>query len=403
MLTETGLKALKPKDKSYQIADGEGLALEVTKTGSKLWRLRYRFAGKAVLMALGEYPAITLKQARQLRDEAKVLLATGVDPRVAKQQAKAQQIEFANQSAIEQTELALTFHKLFIQWYDTRTHDWSDSHASKVMQRYSNHVAPYLGHLAANEIKPIQVITMLKALDDANKTHMRMKVKGIVSMVFKYGVGFGLLETDPTASVPDNIFKAHVTQHYATVTDPAAIREVLTTLAECNDHGSICSALKLAPYIFLRPSELVGLRWDEIDFDAKLIRIKASRMKMKQDHLIPMSSQVIEMLQAQFANRVSDYVFVNYVTYEPINPESLRQRIRKLGIDKETLTPHGFRHMASTRLNEMGFSSDAIEKQLSHTEGNAVRRAYNHAEYLAERTRMMQVWADWLEKATSRW
>ena len=401
-LTDTAIKGLKAGSKILKKADGEGLFLEVRTNGEKYFRFRYRDTlGKEQTLSFGRYPEISLAQARKLKEEARGRLASGIDPKVVKQEAKAQAEQQAQKIANEAAEQALTFDKLFLQWYDTRLHDWSESHASKVMQRYKNHIAPHLGSLVAKDIKPIQVIAMLKALDDANKTHMRMKVKGIVSMVFKYGVGFGLLETDPTASVPDNIFKAHVTQHYATVTDPAAIKEVLAKLAECNDNGSICRALTLAPYVFLRPSELVGLRWDEIDFEAKLIRIKASRMKMKQDHLIPMSRQVVAVLEAHLVHKVGDYVFVNYATYSPINPESLRQRIRRLGIDKETLTPHGFRHMASTRLNEMGFSSDAIEKQLSHTEGNAVRRAYNHAEYLPERTRMMQAWADWLENKST--
>jgi integrase len=395
MLTEVALKNLKPKEKSYKMADSGGLYIEVTPAGGKSWKLKYRHLGKEKKLTIGAYPIVGLKMAREKALEAKELLAQGIDPSAAKKEVKAHSIEQANKQH-ETEKQALNFETLFYQWYDTRLHDWSDSHANKVTQRYNNHIAPHIGSSVAKDIKPIQVIAMLKVLDDANKTHMRMKVKGIVSMVFKYGVGFGLLETDPTASVPDNIFKAHVTQHYATVTDPAAIREVLAKLAECNDNGSICRALTLAPYVFLRPSELVGLRWEEIDFEAKLIRIKASRMKMKQDHLIPMSRQVVAVLEAQLVHKVGDYVFVNYATYAPISPESLRQRIRRLGIDKETLTPHGFRHMASTRLNEMGFSSDAIEKQLSHTEGNAVRRAYNHAEYLPERTRMMQEWADFL-------
>ena len=402
-LTDTAIKGLKAGSKILKKTDADGLFIEVRTSGDKFFRFRYRNAlGKEQTLSLGKYPDLSLAQARKLRDEARQQLAVGIDPNQVKQQQKLEAQQQATQLAIEQAEQALTFHKLFIQWYDTRCHDWSDSHTSKVMQRYNNHIAPHLGSLVAKDVKPIQVIAMLKALDDANKTHMRMKVKGIVSMVFKYGVGFGLLENDPTASVPDNIFKAHVTQHYATVTDPAAIKEVLTKLAECNDNGSICRALTLAPYVFLRPSELVGLRWDEIDFEAKLIRIKASRMKMKQDHLIPMSRQVVAVLEAQLVHKVGDYVFVNSATYAPINPESLRQRIRRLGIDKEILTPHGFRHMASTRLNEMGFSSDAIEKQLSHTEANAVRRAYNHAEYLPERTKMMQAWADWLDGANTQ-
>jgi integrase len=396
MLTEVALKNLKPKEKSYKMADSGGLYIEVTPAGGKSWKLKYHYLGKEKKLTIGPYPIVSLKMAREKALEAKELLAQGIDPSAVKKEAKALNIERANNQH-EAEKQALTFETLFHKWYDTRTHEWSESHSMKVMQRVRNHLLPFIGEMSVDEIKPATMIETLKRLDDAGKTHMRMKVKGIASMVYKFGIGYGLTSNDPTASIPDSIFKSHITKHYATVTDPKAIREVLSKLKLCNDNSSVCAALKLAPYVFLRPSELVGLRWDEIDFDDKLIRIKANRMKMDQDHLIPMSNQVCTLLKERLVFKSGDYVFVNFATYQPINPESIRQRIRRLGIDKETLTPHGFRHMASTRLNEMGFSSDAIERQLSHTEVNAVRRAYNHAEYLPERIRMMQAWADWLE------
>lgn len=400
MLTEVTLKNLKPKEKSYKMADSRGLYIEVTPAGSKSWKLKYRYLGKEKKLTIGTYPIVSLKMAREKASEAKELLEQGIDPCAVKKEAKTQSIEQANKQQNETEKQALTFETLFYQWYDTRTHEWGDSHAKKVMQRVKNHLLPFIGEMPVDEIRPTTMIETLKRLDDAGKTHMRMKVKGIASMVFKYGVGYGLTSNDPTASIPDSIFKSHITKHYATVTDPKAIREVLSKIKLCNDNSSVCAALKLAPFVFLRPSELVGLRWDEIDFNDKLIRIKANRMKMDQDHLIPMSNQVCTLLKEHLVFKSGDYVFINFATYKPINPESIRQRIRRLGIDKKTLTSHGFRHMASTRLNEMGFSSDAIERQLSHTEVNAVRRAYNHAEYLPERIRMMQAWADWLEAST---
>jgi len=401
-LTDTAIKGLKAGSKIIKKADAEGLFIEVRTTGDKYFRFRYRdVLGKEQTLSFGRYPEITLAQARKSRDEARQQIAAGLDPKVVKQQIKEAAQQQAIQLAVVQAEQDLTFHKLFIQWYDTRTHDWGDSHAKKVMERYSNHIEPHLGRLVCKEIKPLNIIAMLKALDDANKTHMRMKVKGIASMVFKYGVGYGLLEADPTASIPDAIFKAHITQHYATVTSPTEVAKIMKVISTCNDSSSICAALKLAPLVFLRPSELVGLRWDEIDFQANLIRISGARMKMSQPHIVPLSTQAVAILKAQEAHRVGDYVFINYSTYKPVNAESLRQRIRRLGINKETLTPHGFRHMASTNLNEKGFSSDAIEVQLSHVEVNASRRSYNHADYLPERTRMMQTWADWLENLTT--
>lgn len=401
-LTDTQLKALKPSEKLYRIADNDGLSIEVKPTGVKVWRFRYRFNDKANMLSLGKYPTVTLAEARALRDAAKKLLALGIDPSAQKQEAKEATKQAIVAEAQAQEKAALTFYKLFMEWYDIRVHEWSDSHATKVMQRVKNHVVPYLGDLPIDTIKPKHIIELLKKLDDAGKSHLRMKVKGIISMVLKYAVGYGYIESDPTTSVPDNIFKAHVTKHYATITDPKEIGRLMVMLQGCDDTGSVCAALKMAPLVFLRPGELVKLKWDEIDFDARLIRVRPKVMKMKQDHLIPMSDQVMTILKSLWIHKAGDYVFMNYRTYESINAESLRQRVRRLGIDKETLTPHGFRHMASTRLNEMGFSSDAIEKQLSHTETNSVRRAYNHAEYLPERTKMMQVWADWLDQVVTK-
>jgi integrase len=397
MLTETAIKNAKPKEKKQKLSDAGGLYLEVTPTGSKIWRMKYRYDGKEKLLTIGSYPAVTLKQARDIRDKAKAQLSVNIDPSTAKQQAKAQRIEQATHQQHEALKEVLTFEKLFYQWYDTRTHEWSDAHSTKVMQRVKNHLLPYIGITPIAEITPLIMIETLKRLDDAGKTHMRMKLKGIASMVFKYGVGYGLTNNDPTASLPDNIFKAHIVEHYATVTDPKDIANIMQMLNGCDDNSAVCWALKLAPLVFLRPSELCGLRWDEIDLDAKLIRISKERMKMKQAHVIPLSRQALAIIENRAAYRACDYVFTNYSTYQPIKSESLRQRIRRLGIDKETLTPHGFRHMASTRLNEMGFDADVIERQLAHQESNSVRRAYNHADYLPKRFEMMQQWADWLD------
>jgi integrase len=398
MLTELAIKSAKPREKKYKLSDSEGLYLEIATSGGKHWRVKYRHDGKEKVLSIGSYPAISLKMARTMRDEAKALLSQGIDPSTAKKEAKAEQISQSIHLQQQAEKEALTFEKLFYQWYDTRTHEWSDTHSTKVMQRVKNHLLPYIGNASIDQITPIIMIETLKRLDDAGKTHMRIKVKGIASMVFKYGVGFGLTTNDPTASIPESIFKAHIVEHYSTVTDPKDIANIMQLIRSCDDNSAVCLALKLAPLVFLRPSELCGLRWDEIDLEAKLIRISKERMKMKQPHVIPLSRQALAIIENRAEVRACDYVFANYTTYTAINPESLRQRIRRLGIDKETLTPHGFRHMASTRLNEMGFPADVIEKQLAHQESNAVRRAYNHADYLPQRAEMMQAWADWLDQ-----
>ena len=389
MLTDTKVRNLKPQDKLYRMADSHGLAIEVNPNGSKLWRHRFRYNNKATMMSLGVYPMVSLLEARQKRDSNKQLLSEGVNPARA-------------QSKFDITKP--TFKEMFEQWIENKRDEWSSGYIEDTQQRANNYLMPTLGKLPIEDIKSPDMRNLLLKIQSSGKLDMLQKVKGIANGVFKYSVGMGVISVNPVRDLPNEIFKKKPVKHYASITDPKEIGILLDKLEEYNGSYEVNNALKLAPHLFLRPSELTGLLWSEVDFDEKIIRIGEERMKMKRTHLVPMSKQVLGMiLKISKFNTESLYVFPGPRNInKPITPDSLRLAIRRLGIDKDTFTTHSFRSMASTRLNELNYRADVIEIQLAHAEGNKIRGAYNHAQYLSERVKLMQDWSNYLDKLQNK-
>ena len=385
MLTDTKVRNLKPQDKLYRVADSHGLAIEVNPNGSKLWRHRFRYNNKATMMSLGSYPMVSLLEARQKRDSNKQLLSEGVNPARA-------------QSKFDNTKP--TFKEMFEQWIENKRDEWSSGYIEDTQQRANNYLMPTLGKLPIEDIKSPDMRNLLLKIQSSGKLDMLQKVKGIANGVFKYSVGMGVISVNPVRDLPNEIFKKKPVKHYASITDPKEIGILLDKLEEYNGSYEVNNALMLAPHLFLRPSELTGLLWSEVDFDEKIIRIGEERMKMKRTHIVPMSKQVLGMiLKISKFNTESLYVFPGPRNInKPITPDSLRLAIRRLGIDKDTFTTHSFRSMASTRLNELNYRADVIEMQLAHVEGNKIRGAYNHAQYLPERVKLMQDWSNYLDK-----
>lgn len=389
MLTDIKLKNLKPKTKLYRMADSHGLTIEVNPNGSKLWRHRYRYNNKATMISLGSYPMVSLLDARQVRDNNKQLLKQGVNPKQAK----------SSSSWVKPT-----FSDMFAKWIDNNKDEWSPKTTKQATQRANNYLMPTLRNLPIEDIMPPHMRNLLLKIQDKGKLDMLHKVKGIANGVFKYSVGMGVISVNPVRDLPNDIFKKKPVKHYSTITDPKEIGLFLNKLEEYRGSYEVKAALRMASHIFLRPNELSGLLWSEIDFEDKLIRIVPERMKMNRMHLVPISKQVLTMFkELRKYNTGSMYVFptprdVN----KPITPDSLRNAIRKLGIEKDEFTTHSFRSMASTRLNELDFKGEVIEMQLAHAEGNKIRGAYNHAEYLPERKKMMQVWSDYLDKLQNK-
>ena len=389
MLNDVKLKNFKPKQKQYRIADSYGLAIEINPNGSKLWRHRYRYNNKATMMSLGSYPMVSLLDARQARDNNKQLLKQGINPKQEKSL-----VGIVNP----------TFQDMFNQWIDKNKDDWSLKTTKQALQRANNYLIPTLGNLPIEDVKSPDMRKLLLKIQATGKLDMLLKIKGIANGIFKYSVGMGVISVNPVRDLPNDIFRKKLVKHYSTIVDPKEIAPLLDKLDQYRGSYEVKTALKIAPHVFLRPNELVGLLWSDIDFDEKIIRISPERMKSNIMHLVPMSKQVLNLFkEISKYSRGGDYVFPSPRDIEkPITPDSLRNAIRKLGIEKEEFTTHSFRSMASTRLNELGFKGDVIEKQLAHAEVNKIRDAYNHARYLKERKKMMQDWSNYLDKLQNK-
>jgi integrase len=328
---------------------------------------------------------MSLAEARQAKDKNKTLMRQGIDP----QQHKKDQI---NEGA--------TFKKMFFEWHDFKKDDWSNDYADDVIQRAKMYLLPYIGNKPMSTIDSKTMRILLKQIERKGIIDTLQKIRSIASRVFKYSVGLDIIKSDPTRDLSTDIFKRKKTVHYATITNPAEIGGLLRAIENYKWSYAVGTALKIAPHVFLRPSELAGLTWDEVDFTNRLIRIDASRMKMRRAHIVPMSNQVLSTLNDLHLIDVSSkFLFPSpRSASRHISPESIRAGLRRLGFTNDDITTHGFRHMASTQLNELGFNGDVIERQLAHCESNKVRAAYNHAELLPDRVIMMQCWSDQLDK-----
>ena len=390
MLTDLKIRNLKPKNREFGTADSHGLAIYTTPKGVKKWRYRYRFNQKHTMISLGKYPAVSLSEARKQRDIYQKVLFDGINPKVYKDNLrKAQQNK-------------VTFREAFDRWFALHKGEWGERTAIKQLRAFELHIFPEIGDTLVEDIKPIDMLKVFRKMDDKGISETLKKVRGWSSRVFRDCVVLEIILSDPTRDLPTDSFKKQKSKNYATVTTPDDIKDLLQTLIKYKERGSlqVVEALNLAPYLLLRPGELTKTEWNEIDFKNKLIRISADRMKMSKDHLVPISTQVFAKLKNIKKLKLSDkYVFPSpTIPNSCINAETLRAAIRRLGIPKERFTTHGFRGMASTMLNELGFRGDIVEIQLSHTDSNKVRKAYNHAQYLDERRDMMQAWSDYLDK-----
>ena len=390
MLTDTKIRNLKPKKKLYRIADSHGLVLEINPNGSKLWRHRYRFNNRATMMSLGPYPLVSLLEARQARNKNKQLLFKGINPKQIKEELNPR--------------IRATFEEMFHKWINKNKNQWSIGYVEDTIQRSNNYLLPKFGNLPIEDIKSSEIRNLLLEIQETGKLDMLKKVRSILNGIFKYSVGMDIIKINPVRDLPNDIFEKKPEKHYATITDPKEIPWLLAKLEQHEGTYEVRAALVIAPHVFLRPTELTGLLWSEIDFDDHLIRINKERMKTKKPHLAPMSHQVFKALQnLRNVNVDSDYVFpTDRNKNKPITSDSLRLALRRVGVGKDKMTPHGFRSMASTRLNEIGYGADLIEIQLSHLPVNKVRAAYNHAEYLDERRLMMQEWSNYLNKLQNK-
>lgn len=386
-LTDLAIKAAKPKEKPHKLADAGGLYLEVFPNGSRYWRLKYRHAGKEKRLALGVYPAVTLTEARKKREAAKKLLGTGEDPAASmtkREKTRAARLKSEN-----------SFEAVAREWWGHKKGQWAEDHAKRILISLEQDAFPTLGHRTITEISPPEVLDVVRAVERRGALDVASRIQQRIKAVFRYAIQTGRASFNPSAELAGVLMTRKVQHREALSREalPAFVRK----LEAYPGTPEVKQALKLLMLTFVRPGELRGARWEEFDLDAKLWRIPGERMKMKAPHLVPLSRQALDVLETlrPLTGRYA-LVFPGANDRErPISENTLNDAIRKrLGF---SATSHGFRATASTILNEDGFRPDAIERQLAHVEGNKVRAAYHRSEYMEERTKMMQAWADYLD------
>jgi integrase len=386
-LTDPKIRQAKPADKPYKLFDGGGLFLLVQPGGSKLWRLKYRFAGKEKLLALGSYDkGVSLKKAREERDKARDQLVKGIDPGASKKKEKHAEREQAEN----------TFRAIALNWAETYGARWTESHRARVVASLEADAFSALGDLPIKEITPPTVLSVIRAVESRGALDVASRVLQRTSAIFRYAIQTGRAIYNPAADMK-GVLKTHKVEHRSTISR-GELPDFLKKLDSYSGELITKLALRLIVLTFVRTGELRGARWEEFDVDQGEWRIPAERMKMRSPHIVPLSPQalgVIEELRpltGQF-----DLLFPSQRDQQrPISENTLLYALYRLGYHKRA-TVHGFRALASTILNETGFRPDVIERQLAHVERNKVRAAYHRSEYLEERQKMMDWWGACIE------
>lgn len=386
-LTDTAIKKLKAKEAKFTVSDGKGLSLEVMPNGSKRWRFRYRWDGKQKMISLGVYPDVTLKFAREKLLKVRQQLAKGIDP---SEKRKAEKITITEEN---------TFEVVAKEWWNRNKHTWSENHGYQIYRRLELNVFPWLGKKDVSTITAPDVLVQLRRIEERGAPEMAHRVKGNVGQVMRYAVATGRAERDVTYELRDALTPVKK-NHHACIKDPVKFGQLLRDIDNYDGHFITKCALRLTPLVFLRPGELRQAEWSEIDFKTKEWRIPPEKMKSGRLHIIPLAQQAIEILKdIEPLTSRGKYVFPSTrSSIRPMSNNTITGALRRLGYARDEMTAHGFRGSASTMLNEQGFNYDHIERQLAHAEKNEVRAAYNHADYLQQRTEMMQKWADYLDE-----
>ena len=388
MLTRLQIEAIRSPPKTLRLYDGRGLYIEFSPSGGRWWRLKYRFKGKEKRISLGVYPDTGIKEARDKREAARQQIAAGMDPG---QQRKAER-----QTLTEQTQN--TFEAIVREWFAMVSPTWVKSHSGKIIRRLEREVFPWLGSKPIKEVTAPELLAVLRRIEARGFNETAHRTMQHCGCAFRYAIATGRAERDPTRDLAGALAPT-VTKHFASLSDPVAVGQLLRAIDEYAGEFTTACALRLAPLLFVRPGELRKAEWKEIDMAKAEWRIPAARMKMRSAHIVPLSRQAVGILEE--LNPVTGMrllVFPGAANHtRPMSENTINLALRRLGYSTKEMTAHGFRGMASTLLNEQGWNPDAIERQLAHVERNAVRAAYNHAQFLPERRKMMQAWADYLD------
>lgn len=388
-LSELQVRKAAPGERPRKLSDGAGMYLLVVPTGGKLWRLKYRIDGKEKTLALGRYPDVGLAEARAKRDQARRQISQGSDPS-AERQARRQARVAEAQASLE------TFECVARVWMDRQ--QVAEVTAQKNRWIFESFLFPYIGHRPVGAVTPRELLDALRFTETRGLLESAKRAKIKAGQVFRFAILEGLADSDPTASLRGAL-KAPKPKHHAAIVDPREVGGLLRAIDGFSGQLVTKAALNLAPLVFVRPGELRQAEWGEIDLSNAIWRIPPVRMKMRAAHLVPLSTQAVEILrELSSLTGAGRYVFPGLRSASrPMSENTINAALRRMGYSGEEMTGHGFRSLAATRLNEMGWNSDAIERQLAHAESNKVREAYTHAaQYLEERTKMMQAWADYL-------
>lgn len=385
-LTDTAVKQAKPREKDYKLSDAAGLFLLVKANGAKYWRLKYRYLGAEKLLALGVYPDVKLAEARRGADDARRQLREGSDPgEQRKQEKRAKRLNAEN-----------AFEAIAVEWWETQRDKWSPVHADRVLKSLQSDVFPDIGRKPIADIQPADVLHAIRKIEKRDALDVASRALQRTASVFRYAVQTGRATINPASELSGTL-KVRKVQHQASL-PRTELPEFLKRLQTYDGYPQTIYAMRLLLLTFVRPGELRGARWSEFDLKAKEWRIPAERMKMKTEHIVPLSKQAVAMLEelAPITGKHELLFPGERQRTKPISENTLTFALYRMGY-KDRATPHGFRATASSILNEQGFNRDAIERQLAHMERNKVRAAYtHHAEYLKERRQIMQWWADYL-------
>jgi len=389
MLTDTAIKNAKPKEKPYRLTDEKALYLEVMPNGSKYFRWKYRVDGKEKRMAFGVYPDTSLKEAREKRDQARKQLAQGIDPGENRKAMKA-----------AQTAEGETFEVIAREWFAKYQPTWAKTHADKIIYRLEKDAFPWMGKRPIREITAPEILTVLQrtekrgALDTAHRVHQNC------GQIFRYAVATGRADRDPCGDLRGALPPCK-REHFPSLTEPTEVAELLRAIDGFRGTFVVQCALRLAPLFFVRPGELRQAEWKDIDLDAAEWRYTVS--KTKTEHLVPLARQAVAILRELHAlTGHGQHVFPGRDPKKPMSEAAVNAALKRMGYDTKTqITGHGFRAMARTMLHQdkaLGFAPEVIEHQLAHRVPDALGTAYNRTKFLDERRRMMQAWADFLDK-----
>ena len=387
-LSATRVRSCKAQAKPYKLFDEKGLFLLVQPTSAKYWRFKYRYGGKEKLLSMGTYPEVSLKAARERRDDARKLVVSGVDPSAARR-AEHRARTHARESS---------FERVAYEWFARKEPNWVPSHSSKIRGRLDRYLIGYLGDRPIDEITAPEILEVLRKIEVTGKHETVRRVRQVAAQVFAYAIAIGSVKYDPTAGLAKAL-TVPKQKHFAAITDPAGIGDLMRAIYVYDGTPVVCAALKLAPVLFVRPGELRRMEWSELNLDEAMWRIPGPKMKMKRDHLVPLATQALDIIaDLKPLNDRSKYVLPSARgRSRPMSENAVTVALRNMEYTGDQMTGHGFRHMASTLLHEQGWPTEVVEKQLAHADKNAIRAIYNAAEYLPKRQEMMQAWADYLD------